>query len=281
MVQQSRRWGGRACGGPSRPAATRWSPRRTSSTPRPSCAIATGIAQIHARHPHTARAGQRTLHEASGGRFLLGLGVSHAPFIVGSRKLEYRTPYSDMVAYLAAMAEAPFTAVAAADEPPTVLAALGPKMLRLAAPRRGSAPVLLPGRAHRVRPRDAGRGPAAGARADGGARHRPQSGPDIAVKVMSRYLQLPNYTNNLLRHGFGEDDVSPSRPERPPDRRDRRARHRRRRRDPGTAASRRRAPTTCASSCSAPPPATSRRAPRPTSRAPSTSDDDRCRPWRS
>src|SRR5215212_2572600 len=41
--------------------------------------VATGIAQIYARHPHTTRAAQRTLHEASGGRFLLGLGVSHRP----------------------------------------------------------------------------------------------------------------------------------------------------------------------------------------------------------
>src|SRR5215207_2626604 len=95
--------------------------------------VATGIAQIYARHAHTTRAAQRTLHEASGGRFLLGLGVSHRPHVVGSRKLDYSTPYSDMVEYLKAMDEAPFTAVAADTEPPAVLAALGPKMLRLAA----------------------------------------------------------------------------------------------------------------------------------------------------
>ena len=67
--------------------------------------VATGIAQIHARHPHTTGAAQKTLHEASGGRFLLGLGVSHRPFIEGSRKLDYSTPYSDMVEYLAAIGE--------------------------------------------------------------------------------------------------------------------------------------------------------------------------------
>jgi len=95
--------------------------------------VATGIAQIQARHPMTANAAQRTLHEASGGRFLLGLGVSHAPMITTARKLPYVTPYSDMATYLAAMKEAAFAAVGGAGEPTTVLAALGPKMLRLAA----------------------------------------------------------------------------------------------------------------------------------------------------
>ena len=170
--------------------------------------VATGIAQIHARHPHTTRAAQRTLHEASGGRFLLGLGVSHAPFIVGSRKLEYRTPYSDMVEYLAAMAEAPFTAVAAADEPPTVLAALGPKMLRLSATAaQGAHPYFSPVE-HTAFARDTlGPGvllaPEMMAVIDSDA----DRSRELAVKVMARYLRLPNYANNLLRHGFTEDDV--------------------------------------------------------------------------
>ena len=81
--------------------------------------VATGIAQIQARHPLTANAAQRTLHEASGGRFLLGLGVSHAPMITTARKLPYVTPYSDMAAYLAAMKEAPFSAFGAPDDPTT------------------------------------------------------------------------------------------------------------------------------------------------------------------
>ncbi len=120
-----------------------WRPETTGRDALVSCAqmleatstmkVATGIAQIHARHPLTQRNAARTLHESSGGRFLLGLGVSHAPMIERVRKLDYSKPYTEMVEYLAAMAEAPFSAVAAEDEPPTVLAALGPKMLRLAA----------------------------------------------------------------------------------------------------------------------------------------------------
>lgn len=171
--------------------------------------IATGIAQIHARHPHTARAAQKTLHEASGGRFLLGLGVSHAPFIVGSRKLDYSTPYSDMVAYLAAMADAPFTAVAAADEPPTVLAALGPKMLRLAATvADGAHPYFSPVEHTAFARETMGAGPLlAPEQMVVVDTDRPRA-RELAVKHMRRYLQLPNYTNNLLRHGFTDDDLA-------------------------------------------------------------------------
>jgi probable F420-dependent oxidoreductase len=171
--------------------------------------VATGIAQMHARHPVTTRTAQRTLHESSGGRFLLGLGVSHGPFIEGVRKMDYSTPYSDMVDYLAAMAEAPFMAVAAPDEPPTVLAALGPKMLRLAASAaQGAHPYFTP--------------------VEHTAFARETMGPDallapeqmvvletdrtvateIARKHMSRYLTLPNYTNNLRRFGFDDDDIA-------------------------------------------------------------------------
>jgi probable F420-dependent oxidoreductase len=170
--------------------------------------VATGIAQIHARHPHTARAAQRTLHEASGGRFLLGLGVSHAPFIVGSRKLEYRTPYSDMVDYLAAMEEAPFTAVAAPDEPPTVLAALGPKMLRLAATAtQGAHPYFSPVEHTAFARETMGPGPLLAPEQMAIVDTDADRSRALAVKVMSRYLRLPNYANNLLRHGFTEDDV--------------------------------------------------------------------------
>ena len=47
--------------------------------------IATGIANIYARDATTARQGQHTLAKLSGGRFLLGLGVSHIPSVEGVR----------------------------------------------------------------------------------------------------------------------------------------------------------------------------------------------------
>jgi probable F420-dependent oxidoreductase len=170
--------------------------------------VATGIAQIHARHPLTTRNAQRTLHESSGGRFLLGLGVSHGPFIAGIRKLEYSTPYSDMVAYLSAMDEAPFHAVGADDEPPTVLAALGPKMLELAATRtQGAHPYFSPVEHTAFARETMGDGPLLAPELMVVVDDDRQRATELAVKHMSRYLQLPNYTNNLKRHGFTDDDI--------------------------------------------------------------------------
>jgi probable F420-dependent oxidoreductase len=170
--------------------------------------VATGIAQIYARHPVTARNGQRTLHEASGGRFLLGLGVSHGPFIEGVRKLDYSTPYSDMVEYLAAMAAAPFTAVGADDEPPTVLAALGPKMLRLAASEtQGAHPYFSPVEHTAFARETMGDGPLLAPELMVVIDDDRDRATEVAVKHMSRYLQLPNYTDNLRRFGFTDDDI--------------------------------------------------------------------------
>ena len=175
--------------------------------------VATGVAQIQARHPMTAKAAQLTLHEASGGRFLLGLGVSHAPMITTARKLPYATPYSDMAAYLAAMKEAPFGAYKANDEPATVLAALGPKMLRLAADAADGAHPYFSPVEHTAAARDVlGLGKLLAPEQmvvidDDLTRAR-----ELAVEHMSRYLRLPNYTNNLLRFGFEESDIAgPSR----------------------------------------------------------------------
>jgi probable F420-dependent oxidoreductase len=171
--------------------------------------VATGIAQIHARHPHTTRAGQKTLHESSGGRFLLGLGVSHAPFIEGSRGLPYQTPYSDMVDYLAAMESAPFTAFAADDEPPTVLAALGPKMLKLSATAAQGAHPYFATPEHTAYARDIlGNGPLLAPEQMVAIDSDVSRARDLAKVHMTRYLRLPNYTNNLLRLGFTEADVA-------------------------------------------------------------------------
>lgn len=170
--------------------------------------VASGIAQIYARHPVTTAAAQKTLFEAHEGRFLLGLGVAHASSVEGIRKLEYRTPYSDMVAYLKAMADAPYTAVEPATKPPTVLAALGPRMLKLSAEAAdGAHPYFTPPE-HTAMARDIlGQGPLLVPEQmvviDGNL-DRARS---VARANMAHYLQLPNYTNNLLRCGFTESDI--------------------------------------------------------------------------
>src|SRR5262249_17849353 len=95
--------------------------------------LATGIANIYARDALATRSGQLTLAELSGGRFLLGLGVSHAPLVKGVRGHDYQGPIGTMRAYLEAMQRAPYAGPKPAEAPPLVLAALRRRMLELSA----------------------------------------------------------------------------------------------------------------------------------------------------
>src|SRR5438477_12151768 len=94
--------------------------------------LATGIANIWARDPMTMAAAAKTCSELSDGRFLLGIGVSHAPLVEGLRGHNYNKPLTYMREYLAKMKSAMYIAPKPAEEPPIVIAALHPKMLDLA-----------------------------------------------------------------------------------------------------------------------------------------------------
>ncbi|MEV6033964.1 LLM class flavin-dependent oxidoreductase [Nonomuraea sp. NPDC052116] len=102
--------------------------------------VATGAAGISARDAVTTEAAQRTLAEAFPGRFLLGLGVGHPALVTDVRGHRFGSPVATMRAYLDAMDAAPFGPAG-----PRVLAALGPKMLKLAAERAaGTHPLGMP-----------------------------------------------------------------------------------------------------------------------------------------
>ena len=75
----------------------------------------------------------RELHDQSGGRFLLGLGVSHSTMVEGLLQRDYPKPVPSMRAYLEAMKNAMWWGPELDGEPPIVLAALGPLMLKVAA----------------------------------------------------------------------------------------------------------------------------------------------------
>jgi len=97
-----------------------------------SLVLATGVANIHLRHPGAMKQAAMTLAEASDGRFLLGLGVSHARTVESLRGLDYSRPLSKMRGYLEEIDAAPYDGPAPPGPVPRVLAALGPKMLGLA-----------------------------------------------------------------------------------------------------------------------------------------------------
>ncbi|MEZ5234261.1 MAG: LLM class F420-dependent oxidoreductase [Acidimicrobiales bacterium] len=170
--------------------------------------VATGIAQIHARDPIAMVNAQRTLAEAYDNRFLLGLGVSHAPLIEGVRKQSYVKPYSLMKAYLAAMGTAPFTAVGPATPPPTVLAALGPKMLELSRDAaQGAHPYFVPPEHTALARSVLGPEPLLAVEQMVILDTDPTTARALARQDMVRYLRLPNYVNNLRRLGYGDDDL--------------------------------------------------------------------------
>ena len=94
--------------------------------------IGTGIASIWGRDAMTTAASLHSLSEAWPGRFVLGLGVSHQPMVDHIRGQDYSKPFSKMRDYVAAMDAALYMSPKAEVEH-VVLAALGPKMLELAA----------------------------------------------------------------------------------------------------------------------------------------------------
>jgi probable F420-dependent oxidoreductase len=168
--------------------------------------VATGIANIWARDAMAMANGQRTLAEAWPNRFLLGIGVSHAP-LVGMRGHAYERPLTAMRHYLDAMDAAVYNAPPA-PETPRVIGALAPKMLALAAERTdGAHPYFVPPE-HTRRARAAlGAGKLLAPEQAVVLERDADTARAIARQHMQMYLQLPNYVQNLRRLGFGDADV--------------------------------------------------------------------------
>ena len=171
--------------------------------------FATGIANIYARDPMTMRAIQQTMAELSGGRFVLGLGVSHSHLVTGVRGHEYKKPIPAMREYLTAMQGALYRAVEPASEAPIVLAALRPAMLRLAREQaRGAHPYFVTPE-HTKRAREI-LGPGAWLAPEQKVLldTDPARARATARATMQIYLGLPNYQNNLKWLGFEDADLA-------------------------------------------------------------------------
>lgn len=160
--------------------------------------VGTGVASIWTWPPAGLAAAIRSLANRYPGRFVLGLGVSHA-IAVESAGQSYAKPYTKMTEFLD---ELPETGV------PLVLAALGPRMLTLARDRTaGAHPYFTPAEHTRFAREILGPEPllipeialALVPGTDGAARSRAYAKP---------YLTLPNYTNNLRRFGFTDADFA-------------------------------------------------------------------------
>lgn len=89
--------------------------------------LGTSIQPIYLRHPVDLAQAASFIHEISGGRFLLGIGVSHGP-VVDRLGVETGKPLSDIRTYVAALRDA---VRQSGELPPVVLATLRDKMLAL------------------------------------------------------------------------------------------------------------------------------------------------------
>jgi probable F420-dependent oxidoreductase len=197
---------------------TLWIPEAVGREPFPHAAylltktsrlnIATGIANIYGRDAQTMAASSKTVAELSGGRFLLGIGVSHKPLVSNLRGHSYDKPYSYMKEYLPKMKNALYQAPQPKEPVPVVLAALHPKMLALcAAETNGTHTYFVP--------------------PEHTAKVRAQIGPKpwicveqkvilstdaTAARTSARFFmktyvpRLPNYTNNLKNLGWKDAD---------------------------------------------------------------------------
>jgi probable F420-dependent oxidoreductase len=160
--------------------------------------LATGIVNIwSAPAPAVAESFQR-IESAHPGRFLLGIGVGHR-----EHTQEYIKPYDALVGYLDELD------AALVPTSRRVLAALGPRVLRLAAERSAGAHPYLTTPEHTANAREQ-----MGKSVFLAPEHKVVLTTDreearaVGRRFLDHYLALSNYVNNWLRWGFTKDDVS-------------------------------------------------------------------------
>ncbi|MET9427197.1 MULTISPECIES: TIGR03620 family F420-dependent LLM class oxidoreductase [unclassified Streptomyces] len=175
--------------------------------------VASGIANIAFREPNTTAAAARTLGEAFPGRYVLGLGghrVDDTVHQVDGYSVPTRSrAVTTMRTYLEAMDASPAHSPIPEPAPRRLLAALGPKMLKLAAERTWGAhtyfvPVEHTAQARRIMGPDAFLGVEQAVVLDrdlGRAR-------EVATAHVAGYLAAaPHQEANVRRLGFGDEDI--------------------------------------------------------------------------
>ncbi|MGW0414696.1 LLM class F420-dependent oxidoreductase [Streptomyces collinus] len=160
--------------------------------------VGTSIQSIWQYEAEESAAGFAELESAHPGRFLLGLGVSHAKLAD-----QYRRPYSALVGYLDALDTAGVPAGR------RVLAALGPKTLELSRDRSAGAIPYLVTPEHTARAREIlGETPLLAPEFAVVLETDPATARALAREHLSMYLALPNYTNSFRRLGYTDDDLA-------------------------------------------------------------------------
>jgi probable F420-dependent oxidoreductase len=170
--------------------------------------VGSGIASIWARDPTAMAAGGKSLAEAWPKRFVLGLGVSHAPMVTG-RGHVYERPAAAMREYLDGMDKAIWRGPEV-EPAPVVLAALGPKMVKLAGERTaGAFPYFtVPEHVRSIRER-LGPEPFVGVDLPIALAGDRAAARALGDRHLGVYLRIANYVNNLKRLGWKDEDLEP------------------------------------------------------------------------
>lgn len=170
--------------------------------------VGTGIANIHIRLPSAAETGGRTLNALHPNRFVLGLGVSHAPLVEHAMGGTYAKPLATMRTYLEKMAAVSEAIEPGAPRPVRLLAALGPKMIELSGTHAdGAHPYLVTPEQTRTT-RDI-LGPDKWIVSEQAVAIGGDDADQLrrAHQHLDVYSGLPNYRNSWLRQGFDESDL--------------------------------------------------------------------------
>jgi probable F420-dependent oxidoreductase len=163
-----------------------------------SITLATGIVNMWASPPQQVAESYHRIEEAYPGRFLLGIGVGHR-----EHTEEYRKPYEALVQYLDVLDEL------CVPTSRRVLAALGPKVLKLAAQRSAGAHPYLTTPEHTAQARELVGGSVLLA-----PEHKvvlttdPNEAREIGRDAVGFYLGRSNYLSNWKRLGFTDEDLA-------------------------------------------------------------------------
>lgn len=164
--------------------------------------VATGIVNVWTASAAQVAESYHRIEAAHPGRFILGIGVGHP-----EHTQEYRKPYDVLVEYLDALDE---------QGVPTqrrVVAALGPKVLKLAADRSAGAHPYLTTPEHTAQAReligpDVFLAPEHKVVLTDGSEQQAEEARAVGRETVDFYLNLSNYLNNWRRLGFSEDDIA-------------------------------------------------------------------------
>ena len=168
--------------------------------------VATGIANIWARDAVASANAARTLNAAYEDRFVLGLGVSHQPLVERLRGHTYQSPLAAMAEYLSAMAKVPMRAPEAEHPYARVIAALGPKMIRLGATMADGVHTYLVTPEHTATTRALCGDAFIGVEQAVVLGQSRDEFYERAHRHLEFYTGLANYQNNWRRLGFGDED---------------------------------------------------------------------------